>query len=88
MSQAKPTAVLREIMREVLGPECGVDALGDEDSIMDSLAIDSVAAIEVLIVCEQRFNCHIPDKELSVKLLSCLRELGDRLSAWSSPNGG
>ncbi|MFC9482718.1 acyl carrier protein [Streptomyces fimicarius] len=60
---------LREIIAEVLDVETA--DIGDDTSFTDDLEIDSLMALEVVVVLEKRYRVKLREEEL--KQVTCLR---------------
>ncbi|MDX5574060.1 acyl carrier protein [Streptomyces griseus] len=60
---------LREIIAEVLDVETA--DVGDDTSFTDDLEIDSLMALEVVVVLEKRYRVKLREEEL--KQVTCLR---------------
>jgi acyl carrier protein len=64
---------LEEVIRTTLqlSPEKEIP----DENLFTLLEIDSLAALEVLVCIEQKFNIQIPDEDLNVSLLSSLNNM-------------
>ena len=53
---------LRDIVAEVL--DIPADQIGDDTEFVDGLGVDSLMALEVMVVLERRFGVTLEDSEL------------------------
>ncbi|MFF2546337.1 acyl carrier protein [Kitasatospora sp. NPDC058063] len=68
---------LREVVAKVLDIE--VDELTDDADFMDDLEVDSLMALEVVVVLEKKYGVKIPETEL--KQFTCLAKAYELLLA-------
>ncbi|MFF3396704.1 acyl carrier protein [Streptomyces sp. NPDC002669] len=73
--QALDLEQLRAIIAEVLDVE--VADIGDDTNFADDLEIDSLMALEVVVVLEKRYQVKLREEEL--KQVTCLKAAHDLL---------
>lgn len=66
---------LIEVIKEVVKLDTGLEI--PTDNLFDSLEMDSLMAIELLVSVEQRFEIEIDDEDLNMDLLESLDSLLD-----------
>ena len=57
--------IVRLFVIERLAPAGGVDALGDEDDLIDSGVVDSLGIFQLIAFLEERFGIKIGDEEIT-----------------------
>jgi acyl carrier protein len=68
---------LRAIVAEVLDVDAG--EIGDESSFVDDLEVDSLMALEIVVVLEKKYRVKLAEREL--KQISCLNNAYELMSA-------
>jgi acyl carrier protein len=71
------TEELRAVVAGVL--DVDVDEVGDDTDFVDDLEVDSLMALEVVVVLEKKYGVKLQESEL--KRITCLRNAHELLSA-------
>jgi acyl carrier protein len=85
---SNPTALDRDELRDTLAEVLDVDveAIGDDTDFIDDLGIDSLMALEVVVVLEKAYGVRLSEADL--RRVSCLDNAYDLLAGKLGQVGG
>ncbi len=75
MSASKINSQIRKIVEECL--QISDISIGDEDNLVENLSINSIDAIGIFLMIEDKFQIQIEDDDLGVELISSIQNLAN-----------
>jgi len=73
---------VKEMLSTGLRLEVGPDDITDDGAIFgEGLGLDSIDALELVVLVEERFDVQIPDEEVGKQAFASVRALADFIAA-------
>ncbi len=81
MERANITSQLKEILNEGTRGRIAPDGLNDETNLLTEVGLDSMEALDTLLLIEEKFGIQIADEDLNRDLFTTVSNLADYVNS-------